>query len=312
MYRGFGSFLGYLGGAQDYWLHGFLRLPVHGKGKSGTATYLDFCDGDQAAFNHTCWADDACGTEYYSTHLFARRAIELIEAQQGATMPMFLYLAWQSVHSVEGPDPEQLKAPQRYIDRFQDSIPNEQRRAFAAMTATLDEGVANVTQALKRTGLWDDTLVIFSTDNGGPADGYDKNMASNWPLRGTKGGLLEGGVRGVGVVSGGAVPAERRGMVLQGLIHVSDWFPTILSFVAQGGTGAQSGQLERTQQPSWRDLVTLQLREPPFALGDGQDMLAYLLGGSERGPSPRTEVLHEAHPLGSDDGVGNALRMGGE
>ena len=154
----------YLGGAQDYWLHGF---------KEPTA-YLDFVDGVEPAFNHTCWADDACGDEFYSTHLFARRAVEIIEAAAGSSAPLFLYLAWQSVHTVEGPDPEQLKAPQRYIDAFNKTIPHLQRRVFAAMTTTLDEGVANVTAALKRAGMWDDTLLIFSTDNGGPADGYDR------------------------------------------------------------------------------------------------------------------------------------------
>jgi len=68
-----------------------------------------------------------------------------------------------------------------------------QRRVFAAMTTTLDEGVANVTAALKRAGLWEDTLLVFSTDNGGPADNYDRNWASNWPLRGVKGTLCVAG-----------------------------------------------------------------------------------------------------------------------
>lgn len=50
----------------------------------------------------------------------------------------------------------------------------------------LDEGVANVTATLDRTGMLADTLIIFSTDNGGPADNFNSNMACNWPLRGTK------------------------------------------------------------------------------------------------------------------------------
>ena len=96
LYRGFDSFLGYLGGAQDYYLHGFLRLPVRGTNTS--QTYLDLCDGDQPAFNHTCWDGDGCETEYYSTHLFAKRAISIIEdtAADAAAPNSFIYLAWQS------------------------------------------------------------------------------------------------------------------------------------------------------------------------------------------------------------------------
>ena len=304
LHRGFDSWLGYLGGAQDYWLHGFKE----------PSAYLDFVDGVEPAFNHTCWADDACGDEFYSTHLFARRATEIIEAAAGASTPLFMYLAWQSVHCVEGPDPEQLKAPQRYIDAFNATIPHLQRRVFAAMTTTLDEGVANVTAALKRAGMWDDTLLIFSTDNGGPADGYDRNWASNWPLRGTKGTLLDGGVRGVGVVSGGAIATARRGTTLDGFVHLADLFPTILTYAARGqqavggdGAAADVGH-GPDQAATWLDVVH-RADGPPFELGDGQDLYDYIVSGIAS-VSPRTEVLHEAHPVGSTDGIGNALRVG--
>lgn len=303
--RGFDTTFGYLGGAQDYWLHGFKE----------PAAYLDFVDGDEPAFNHTCWQDDACGVDFYSTHLFARKAIDIINAAaEGAAAntarkpaPLFLYIAWQSVHSVEGPDPEQLKAPQSYIDAFNRTIPNIERRVFAAMATTLDEGVGNVTAALKETGLWKDTFLIFSTDNGGPADGYDRNMASNWPLRGTKGTLFDGGVRGIGVVSGGMVPSSMRGTVLTGLIHVTDWYHTILRYASSSRSNAlnikrpDSGVL-----PGAASASAAAKSEPPFVSGDGVDVLDYLLGNQAK--SPRTEVLHEAHPHNSTDGAGNALR----
>ena len=291
LHRGFDSWLGYLGGAQDYWIHGF---------KEPNA-YLDFVDGQAPAFDHTCWRDDACGDEYYSTHLFARRAIEMIEAAAGSAAPLFLCLAWQSVHSVEGPDSEQLKAPQRYIDTFEATIPDRQRRVFAAMTTTLDEGVANVTAALRRTGMYEHTLLIFSTDNGGPADGYDRNWASNWPLRGGKGSLLDGGVRGIGIVSGGAIAASRHGRVLDGYVHLADLHFTMLSFATKGRHPAAHHHAVAA--------AAAVEEEPPFQLGDGLDLYEYIVTG-DAADSPRSEVLHEAHPPNSTDGIGNALRVG--
>jgi len=51
------------------------------------------------------------------------------------------------------------------------------------MLSALDDSVGNVTRALYQRDMLNNTIVIFSTDNGGPADGYDFNDASNWPLR---------------------------------------------------------------------------------------------------------------------------------
>ena len=59
--------------------------------------------------------------------------------------------------------------------------------------------------SLKRSGLWEDSVVLFSTDNGGSVP-----STSNLPLRGSKESVYEGGVRGVGVLSGGMVSVSHR------------------------------------------------------------------------------------------------------
>jgi len=54
---------------------------------------------------------------------------------------------------------------------------------FTAMVSALDDAVGNVTKALHRCGMLNNTIIVFSTDNGGPSAGFDFNFASNWPLR---------------------------------------------------------------------------------------------------------------------------------
>eukprot|EP00931_Biecheleriopsis_adriatica_P054194 TRINITY_DN31864_c0_g1_i1.p1 TRINITY_DN31864_c0_g1~~TRINITY_DN31864_c0_g1_i1.p1 ORF type:complete len:257 (+),score=42.39 TRINITY_DN31864_c0_g1_i1:324-1094(+) len=105
-------------------------------------------------------------------------------------------------------------------------VEDETRRNLSGMVSAMDEAVGNLTTALKETGMWHDTLFIFSTDNGGPL----KEGASNYPLRGGKANLWEGGVRGLGFVNGGAkagLSRDVRGTVNRNLMHVTDWLPTL-------------------------------------------------------------------------------------
>lgn len=48
----------------------------------------------------------------------------------------------------------------------------------------LDQGIGRVVDALKMNGMLEDSIIVFTTDNGGPAAGFNQNAASNWPLRG--------------------------------------------------------------------------------------------------------------------------------
>ena len=77
------------------------------------------------------------------------------------------------------------------------------------MVSALDDAVGGVVAALAAARMANDTLLVFSTDNGGPTNGSNGNNANNWPLRGCKGGYFEGGVRGVGLIAAVELVADK-------------------------------------------------------------------------------------------------------
>merc|ERR1712021_242451 len=100
------------------------------------------------------------------------------------------------------------------------------------MVSALDTAVATIETLYKDAGLWNDTVLVFTTDNGGPL-----GSANNFPLRGHKATAWEGGIRGVGFVRGvhrrddpawnaWTVPA---GTTNNALMHSTDWLPTLSS-----------------------------------------------------------------------------------
>ncbi|CAH3038820.1 unnamed protein product [Porites evermanni] len=243
--RGFDSFFGYWGGKEDYWDHS--NLAISGQG-------LDFRNGTEAV--KTEWGQ-------YSTELFTEKAVDIIQTHD-PSKPLFLYLPFQAVHSANFIQP--LQAPPSLIKKFS-HIEDENRRIFAAMVSSLDQGVGKVVDALKASGLYNNSVIVFSTDNGGPAAGFDMNSACNFPLRGIKHTLWEGGVRGAGFMHSPLI-SKTAGRVSMQLMHVTDWLPTLYS--AAGG--------------DIHDLRNV----------DGLDMWGALADATV---SPRLEILHNIDPM---------------
>ncbi len=118
----------------------------------------------------------------YLTDAFTREAVSFIDRHQDK--PFFLYLAYNAVHSP-------LQGKRQDMERFR-GIDDIQRRIFASMLWSLDESVGQVLDQLRKTNLDEKTLVIFLSDNGGPTR---ELTSSNFPLRGEKGSMYEGGLR---------------------------------------------------------------------------------------------------------------------
>lgn len=148
--------------------------------------------------------------EGYATHLITREACRLIESQPKAK-PLFLYVPYNAVHAP-------LQVPERYLQPYGDLKGG--RRMLAGMLAAVDEGIGQIVTSLDKAGLRENTLIVFSADNGGPPPG------NNAPLRDFKGSIYEGGVRGCAFATW---PGRiRAGQHIKEPMHVIDWYPTLV------------------------------------------------------------------------------------
>lgn len=152
--------------------------------------------------------------EGYTTHLLRDEACRVI-ARQPKEKPLFLYVPFNGVH---GP----FQAPETYLKPYPDLKGNRQK--LAGMLAAIDEAVGKIGDALRQAGRLENTLIVFSSDNGGPSPG------DNTPLRDHKGSIFEGGVRSAAFACWpGRIPAGQR---LREPMHMVDWYPTLIK---QGG-----------------------------------------------------------------------------
>jgi arylsulfatase A-like enzyme len=148
--------------------------------------------------------------EGYTTHLITKEACKVIETGD-KSKPLFLYLPFNGVHSP-------FQVPDSYLKPYAHLKGNRQK--LAGMLAAVDEAIGQIEQALKQAGMLENTLIIFSSDNGGPPPG------DNTPLRDFKGTIYEGGTRAAAFATWpGRIPADKR--VTQPM-HMVDWYPTLI------------------------------------------------------------------------------------
>jgi hypothetical protein len=235
-----------------------------------------FYNADETYFSHTVgpaldlrldFAPDGNSSGVYSTDLFASRAIDWIgEAVRGGARNSFAYLAFQAIHAPQQA-PDDLVLSGFCADAIPATAPI--RRVACAQMRSVDANVARVIAAYKALGIWASTMVVVTADNGGNVD----TGGSNWPLRGQKATMFEGGMRAAAFASGAGLEAVA-GTVSHELYSLVDWLPTIAGGIA-GVDLAEAALPKHAYQPA----------PPPL---DGVDVWASLSTGA---PSPRTEAL---------------------
>ena len=217
--RGFDEFFGILGDQSPY-------LP--GKAAGVTASYNNI--------DHTKLR--------YLTDVFGDEAVKFIERHK--QNPFFLFVSFTAPHAP-------LQAKPDYLDQFRKVFDAGKRAANAAMTRSMDDNVGKVLVKLKQLGLYENTIVIFTNDNGGA---LTSNGSSNAPLRGDKGSVFEGGIRVPMLMQWPSMLAKHKAIDFP--VSTLDILPTILAAVG----------------------VSL----PADRQYDGVDLMPYLTGSVEGNP----------------------------
>lgn len=95
------------------------------------------------------------------------------------------------------------------------------------MVTKLDESIGSIVEALEEKDMLQNSVIVFMSDNGAASIGSFTNWGSNYPLRGIKDTLFEGGVRDAAFIWSPLI--VQSGRVSNDLVHVTDWLPTLLT-----------------------------------------------------------------------------------
>ena len=203
-------------------------LPDFSPLKSGYDHFFGYRSGAVDYFRHTTtdgrpdlWEEDVPVEKTgYMTTLLGDRAVQVIDGYAAGKQPFLLSLHFSAPHwPWEGPN-DQAES-ERLIGQSIRHYDGGSQAAYRAIILELDRQVGRVLDALQAHGLERDTIVIFTSDNGG------ERFADTWPFNGRKEELLEGGLRVPALISWPArIPA---GLVSQQVTANMDWMPTLLA-----------------------------------------------------------------------------------
>lgn len=142
--------------------------------------------------------------------LLTDRAVSLIESGKSGGKPWFINLWLLAPHTPIEPS-----------ESFRQRWPNTPEGTYLALLEQLDHNVARVLEALKNSGQADNTIVVFTSDNGSP----NKDRDSNYPLSGSKATYYEGGVRTPLLI---LWPGHDNDRDIDAVTHITDLYPTLV------------------------------------------------------------------------------------
>lgn len=180
------------------------------------------------------------GEASYVTDDLANQAVQFIESEEDKEKPFFLYFAFHVPHTP-------IQGREDLVNQFKEKVDQEKvhhNPIYAAMVKSMDMAVGKVLDSLKKMGMSEKTIVIFTSDNGGltQRNGKHDGFTENKPLRRGKGSAYEGGVRVPGIVFWpGVTPA---GKVCHTPVTTVDFYPTLLSASGVKGDSVHNANLD--------------------------------------------------------------------
>jgi arylsulfatase A-like enzyme len=190
----------------------------------------------------------------YLTDRLTDEALREIDAAVAREQPFFIEIAHHAPHTPIEAKPKLLAYYEQKVAANPAAATHHRNVAYAAMVHSLDENVGRVLQRLEERGLADRTIVVFTSDNGGYINEYNKQrVTDNHPLRSGKGSLYEGGVRVPMIIRWPGV--TRRGAVCAEPVQVMDLYPTLRDSLAP----YEAERLSRTEGPRADALDSLSL-----------------------------------------------------
>lgn len=204
--RGFDEFYGFLGGGQVYW----------GPYQSGGWDYLRYPEENGTQ-------DTSLGYNDHITDVLTEKGSNFIVQASSTEDPFFLFMSYNAPHSVLVSGGRDQAKPEDLA--FYSGVTDQYRRNYCGLVRGMDRCIGELVQTLKDTGQYENTLIVFLSDNGGRED--QVGSGDNGVLRGAKGDTTEGGVRVPMFMHWpGVIPADA---VYDHPVTALDFFPTFMN-----------------------------------------------------------------------------------